>query len=59
MPSCVPTTPMETSGAKILDKDISDYVRRYSDRIIGLGEMMNYPGVLSEDEEVLSKLLAV
>ena len=59
MPSCIPATSMETSGAKILDKDISDYVHRYSDRIIGLGEMMDYPGVLSEDEEVLSKLLAV
>ena len=49
MPSCVPATSMETSGAKILDKDISDYVHRYSDRIIGLEEMMDYPGVLSED----------
>jgi len=35
MPSCVPATSMETSGTKILDKDISDYVHRYSDRIIG------------------------
>jgi adenine deaminase len=59
MPSCVPATPMETSGAKILDNDINDYVHRYSDRIIGLGEMMNYGGVLSDDEEVLSKLLVV
>ncbi|MGB8934857.1 MAG: hypothetical protein WCC17_07105 [Candidatus Nitrosopolaris sp.] len=50
---------METSGAKILDNDINDYVHRYSDRIIGLGEMMNYGGVLSDDEEVLSKLLVV
>jgi adenine deaminase len=59
MPSCVPATQMETSGAKITETDISDYIERYPDRIIGLGEMMNYPGVLSEDEDVLSKLLAV
>lgn len=59
MPSCVPVTPLESSGAKILEQHISNYVNRYSDRIIGLGEMMNYPGVLSEDEQTLSKLLAV
>jgi adenine deaminase len=58
MPSCVPSTRMETSGAKILDSDITDYLQHYSGRIIGLGEMMNYPGVVSEDEEVLSKIIA-
>jgi adenine deaminase len=59
MPSCVPATHMETSGATILDKDISEYIHRYPDRIIGLAEMMNYPGVISEDKEILSKLIAV
>jgi adenine deaminase len=59
MPSCVPATHMETSGATILSKDISDYLQHYPDRIIGLAEMMNYPGVVSENEEVLSKLIAV
>ena len=58
MPSCVPATSMESSGAKILDKDISNYIHLHSDRIIGLGEMMNYSGVLSEDEQTLRKLLA-
>ena len=58
MSSCVPATHMETSGATILSKDISRYLQRYSDQVIGLAEMMNYPGVLSEDEEVLSKLIA-
>jgi adenine deaminase len=59
MPSCVPATHMETSGAVILDKDISEYIDRYPDLVIGLGEMMNYPGVINEDKQVLSKLIAV
>ena len=59
MPSCVPATHMETSGAAILDKDIREYIDRYPDLVIGLAEMMNYPGVISEDKEILSKLLAV
>src|SRR5918911_4034051 len=59
MPSCVPATHMETSGAMILSNDISDYLQRYPDRLIGLAEMMNYPGVISEDREILSKLIAV
>jgi adenine deaminase len=59
MPLCVPATHMETAGATILSKDIRDYLQHYPDRIIGLAEMMNYPGVVSENEEVLSKLIAV
>lgn len=59
MPSCVPATHMETSGATILDKDISEYVNSYPGLVIGLAEMMNYPGVISGDREVLSKLVAV
>ncbi len=59
MPSCVPATHMETSGAAILDKDISEYIDRYPDLVIGLAEMMNYPGVINEDKQVLSKLMAV
>lgn len=37
MPSCVPATQLESSGAKILADGISDYLQRYSDHIIGLG----------------------
>ncbi|MFL6372890.1 MAG: adenine deaminase [Nitrososphaera sp.] len=59
MPSCVPATHMETSGAAILDKDIREYIERYPDLVIGLAEMMNYPGVINEDKQVLSKLIAV
>src|SRR5918912_1361094 len=59
MPSCVPATRMETSGAAILDKDIREYMDHYRELVIGLAEMMNYPGVISEDKEILSKLIAV
>ena len=59
MPSCVPATQMETSGAAILDKDICEYMDRYPELVIGLAEMMNYPGVIHEDKEILSKLIAV
>ena len=59
MPSCVPATRMETSGAAILDKDIREYIDHYRELVIGLAEMMNYPGVISEDKEILSKLIAV
>jgi adenine deaminase len=59
MPSCVPATHMETSGAAILAKDIREYMDRYPELVIGLAEMMNYPGVIYEDKEILSKLIAV
>ncbi|MDQ4101882.1 MAG: adenine deaminase [Thermoproteota archaeon] len=58
MPSCVPATHMETSGAAILDKDIQEYLNRYPGLVLGLAEMMNYPGVIHEDKSVLSKLVA-
>lgn len=59
MPSCVPATNMETSGAVILDKEIRQYIDCNPDHVIGLAEMMNYPGVISQDSQTLSKLIAV
>jgi adenine deaminase len=44
MPSCIPATPKETSGAVILHKDIHEYMDYNSGIVIGLAEMMNYPG---------------
>src|SRR5919199_2590404 len=58
MPSCVPATHMETSGAVILEKDIHQYMNSNPGLIIGLAEMMNYPGVISKDDRTLSKLIA-
>jgi adenine deaminase len=55
MPSCVPAAPgLEDAGAKITPSDI-----RYAmawDEVVGLGEMMNFPGVLARDEDVMSKI---
>lgn len=53
-PSCVPATPFETSGAILGVKEIRELLKM--DDIIGLGEMMNFPGVLSDDEDVLAKI---
>jgi adenine deaminase len=53
-PSCVPATPFETSGA-VIDSDDIEYLLQ-KDEIVALGEMMNFPGVINGDEEVLKKL---
>lgn len=56
LPSCVPSTPFETSGAILDGDDISENIT--SDYINGLGEFMNYPGVVNCDNEVIKKLTA-
>ena len=53
-PSCVPATSFETSGAILDSEDIEFLLKK--DEMVALGEMMNFPGVLSGDEEVLRKL---
>ena len=53
-PSCVPATPFETSGATLDSSDIEYLLKK--DEIVALGEMMNFPGVLNGDEEVIRKL---
>jgi len=55
-PSCVPATHLETSGARISSKEVKKILAHPN--IIGLGEMMNFPGVVSGDEEVLKKISA-
>jgi len=54
MPSCVPATDMETTGAYLRWYDITPQLNDHW--VLGLGEMMNYPGVVHGDEEVLNKL---
>ncbi len=56
LPSCVPATPFETSGAILDGKDIETHIQH--DYIFGLGEFMNYPGVLGCNPDVLKKLEA-
>ena len=53
-PSCVPATPFENAGAVISVADIKTLME--STDIYYLSEMMNYPGVLNEDSEVMQKL---
>jgi adenine deaminase len=55
-PSCVPSTTMETSGAGITARDTAALLKL--PRVIGLAEMMNYPGVAFADKEVMAKLSA-
>lgn len=55
-PSCVPATSFETAGAVIDASDIKSLMAR--PEIKYLAEMMNWPGVLSKDEEVLKKIEA-
>ncbi|MBI2165805.1 MAG: adenine deaminase [Chloroflexi bacterium] len=53
-PSCVPATALETSGAKLGPQDVRRALRWR--RVVALGEMMNFPGVIGADEEVLAKI---
>ena len=53
-PSCVPATTFETAGASVNSNDIDSLLS--SDEIKYLGEMMNYPGVIYEDNEVIRKI---
>lgn len=52
--SCVPATHMETSGAKLDAHDLEPLLG--SPWVLGLAEMMNYPGVVSGDDDVLEKI---
>lgn len=53
-PSCVPATPFETSGASLTAREMELF--KDHERVLGLAEMMNYPGVLFTDPEVLAKI---
>ena len=55
MPSCVPSSDMETSGAKLLAGDLQHL--SMNPRVLGLAEMMNAPGVLAGDPDVYDKLM--
>ena len=53
-PSCVPATNFETAGASLNSDDVKKLLQR--DDIKYLSEMMNFPGVLFNDEEVMKKI---
>ena len=52
--SCVPSTHMETAGAELLADDIAEVMKHPSG--IGLAEVMNYPGVIHRDPQMMDKL---
>lgn len=54
LPSCVPATKMETSGAVLDAESLSELMD--DERVLGLAEVMNYPGVIFRDPEVLKKI---
>ncbi len=56
IPSCVPAAPFEDAGAELLAEDIKAFL--CEPETVSLGEMMNFPGVMGGDREVMEKILA-
>jgi adenine deaminase len=56
LPSCVPATPLETAGARITADDLKLMI--HDERIAGVGEMMNFPGVFLGAKSELAKIEA-
>lgn len=54
LPSCVPSTDFETSGAKLNADKLSELFNH--PKVLGLGELMNYPGVIAGDTDMLEKM---
>ncbi len=54
LPSCVPATGLETSGATLSAQDLSPFINH--PQVLGLAEMMNFPGVVNTDPDVMEKL---
>lgn len=54
IPSCVPATSYETSGAVLSAKEIELMITH--ERVLGLGEVMNYPAVINAEKEIVSKI---
>jgi len=57
LPSCVPASPFETPGAMLDAYDLNVLLEKR--RVVGMGEMMNYPGVLAGETHVLDKIKLV
>ena len=54
LPSCVPATPFDEAGAELNVADIEEFYS--NDRVVALGEVMNYVGVIAEDTDLLNKI---
>ncbi|UCG01755.1 MAG: adenine deaminase [Candidatus Heimdallarchaeota archaeon] len=57
IPSCVPAAPGLETSAHIIDSNTIKELIEKEPRFFGLGEVMNYPGVLFKDDEVLNKII--
>lgn len=55
LPSCVPATPFEHAGATVDAAAMKEPIK--ADEILGLGEFMNFPGVIGADDSVLDKIM--
>lgn len=56
MPSCVPALPDEQAGASVSAEDMRAFMAEHPGEVFGLGEMMNYPGVIAADTETLARI---
>lgn len=54
VPSCVPATGFDTAGAALSASDMYPFLRE--PRVLGLGEVMNFPGVLRKEQDLLDKI---
>lgn len=54
LPSCVPATPFEESGARLLADDLAELINHPD--VLGLGEVMDFPAVISGDEAMMAKI---
>lgn len=54
LPSCVPATGFDEAGAVLLEKDLEPFYDH--ERVLGLGEVMNYPGVIAKDSDLMAKI---
>ena len=56
IPSCVPASPLDESGANLDYRDVDSFFDH--PRVLGLAEMMNFPGIISGDSGAVSKIVA-
>ncbi|HQN27703.1 MAG TPA: adenine deaminase [Mesotoga sp.] len=56
IPSAVPTSSMETSGARISVMDMIGFVEKFQSRVLGLGEVMNFPDIINGDRDSIAKI---
>ncbi|EKE03569.1 MAG: hypothetical protein ACD_20C00183G0007 [uncultured bacterium] len=54
LPSCVPATDMETAGSYLNSSELAVFIKE--PWVVGIAEMMNFPGVLNSDEGILDKI---